>query len=127
MKFSQMVESKFLKKEDVDGDMTVTIQKFGQMNVAPEDKPEEKKWAVKFKEFNKPMILNSTNIQMMQLATGCDDANEAVGKQVCLYVDHSIMYAGKIMGGLRIKPVSRTQPSVGATGGFDDLTDDVPF
>lgn len=127
MKVSQMTDSKYLRKEDIEGEVIVTIVKVGQGNVAMDDQPEEKKWMIKFKEFPKPMVLNSTNISLLAKLCG-DDTDEWIGKEVVLYVDENVSYAGKLVGGIRVKsaaPVAapkRLNPK-----SFEDLKDDVPF
>ena len=128
-KIGQMIESKYLKKEDVeDGQMLVTITKIGQANIAMEDQPADMKWMIRFTEFKKPMVLNSTNIQLLAKACGSDDTDDWIGKEVVLYVDDSVQFAGKLVGGLRIRSAKPAQPKrpAGAKS-FEDMTDDVPF
>lgn len=131
MKAGQMIESKYLKKEDLDGEeVIVTIVKIGQGNVAMEDQPEELKWMIRFKEFKKPMVLNSTNIQLLTKACGTDETDEWVGKEVVIYVDDNVSFGGKLVGGVRIKsarPVAAPK-RVGEPkrGNFDDL-EEIPF
>ena len=119
-KWDSMVESKYIKQGDIDGEMVVTIRKFGQVNVAQDGQPEEKKWAVRFDEFSKPMVLNASNIEMLKLIAPSPE--EAVGKRCTLYVDHSIMFGGKRVGGLRIKPAPQ-----GGSPALADMEDDIPF
>ncbi len=119
-KWDAMIESKYIKQGDIDGEMTVTIRKFGQVNVAQDGQPEEKKWAVRFDEFSKPMVLNASNIEMMKLIASSPE--EAVGKKCVLYVDPTIMFGGKRVGGLRIKPAPQ-----GAASPVAEMEDDVPF
>jgi hypothetical protein len=132
-KVHEMIQSKYLRKEDVDGEVVVTVKKFGQVNVAQEDQPEDLKWAVKFAEFKKPMVLNSTNIQLLEKIGGSDELNDCIDKQVTLYVDPSVSFGGKIVGGLRFRlpPKPSSQPPASSPGKpgarFDDMADDVPF
>lgn len=133
---NQMIESKYLKQSDVDGEVEVTILKVGQLNVAREDQEPEMKWAVKFQEFKKPMVLNSTNIQLLSKACGSDESDEWIGKKVTIYADPNVSFGGKLVGGLRVKlPIKRsaarldpnTEAQLASKGHFDDMTDDVPF
>ena len=130
-KASQMIESKYLKKEDVDGEVIVTIAKIGQGNVAMEDKPVEMKWMIRFKEFPKPMVLNSTNIQLLVKACGSDDTDDWIGKEIILYVDDNVSFGGQLVGGIRVKsarpaaaPKRAGQPGPET---FADMEDDIPF
>lgn len=131
-KIGEMIESKYLKQSDVDADVIVTVQKVGKANVAPKGEEPEYKWLIRFGEFEKPMVLNSTNIKRLAKACNSDDTDEWIGKQVVLYVDPDVEFAGNVVGGLRIrahKPapqVRQVQPA--QTGGkFDDMADDIPF
>lgn len=131
-KIGEMIESKYLKQTDVEDEITVTVEKVGKANVAKKGDEPEYKWLVRFKEFEKPMVLNSTNIKRLAKACDSDDTDEWTGKQVVLYVDPDVEFAGNIVGGLRIraKPKAtgvRQEPSKTAGGKFDDMADDVPF
>lgn len=124
MKATAMIPSKFLKKEDVDPPKLVTIKALRQANVAMDDQPEEMKWTVLFKELEKPMVLNSTNIQLLTKALGTDETDEWVGKQVVVYNDPNVSFAGKITGGVRIRAPKKKQEAAATTEDFDD---DMPF
>jgi hypothetical protein len=125
----QMIESKYLKQSDLDGEVEVTVVKVGQMNVAREDQDPEMKWAVRFQEFKKPMILNSTNIQLLAKACDSDESEDWVGRKVTIYADPNVSFGGKLVGGLRVKlPIKKSsKPAAQPAGHFDDMEDDVPF
>lgn len=133
VKISQMMESKYLKRSDLDehdGERVVTIVKIGQGNIAKDDEAPELKWMIRFKEFGKPMVLNTTNIQLIAQATGSDDTDDWIGKQVILYDDPNVSYGGKLTGGLRIKRAKSGKaapPAPREPGADDDLESDVPF
>ncbi len=131
-KIGEMIESKYLKQSDVDADMIVTVQKVGKANVAPKGEEPEFKWLIRFNEFEKPMVLNSTNIKRLAKACSSDDTDEWIGKQVVLYVDPDVEFAGNVVGGLRIRahrPQQEPQQVPGTKNGgkFDDMADDIPF
>lgn len=132
-KVGEMIESKYLKQSDVDGEATVTIVKVGRANVAKEGEEPEYKWLIKFQEFGKPMVLNSTNIKRLARACESDDTDNWTQKQVVLYVDHDVEFAGNVVGGLRIRALAKQHgsKSQAPTGkqpkNFEDMTDDVPF
>lgn len=128
MKATAMIPSKFLKKEDVDPPKLVTIKAMRQANVAMDDQPEELKWTVLFKELDKPMVLNSTNIQLLIKALGTDETDEWVGKQIVVYNDPNVSFAGKITGGVRIRaPKKKTAETPAAVPTDNDFEDDIPF
>ena len=133
MKIGEMIESKYLKQSDVDDEMNVTVQSLKKVNVARDDEDPEYRWTVKFQEFGKPMVLNVTNLKRLAKALG-DDTDDWIGQQVVLYVDPDIEFGGNVVGGLRIKGLSRVKPQA-KRGGDDDVNrklrdaeaDDVPF
>lgn len=109
-RIGEMIESKFLKKEDVGGErgVLVTIANIGEVNVAQEGAEPVLKWALEFRELDKPMVLNKTNIQACAKACDSDNTDNWMGKQVVLYEDPNIQFAGKITGGIRVR-APRTQ------------------
>ena len=129
---NEMIESKYLKQSDVSEDTIVTIEKVGKANVAPKGEEAEYKWLIRFTEFPKPMVLNSTNIKRLAKACGSGETDEWTGKQVVLYVDPDVEFAGNVVGGLRIRahkpaPVTKQVMPKQTGGKFDDLADDIPF
>jgi hypothetical protein len=130
MKATAMIPSKFLKKDDVDPPKLVTVKALRQANVAMDDQPEELKWTILFKELDKPMVLNSTNIQLLTKALGTDETDEWVGKQIVVYNDPNVSFGGKITGGVRIRaPKKKATPEAAATteAAAADYDDDIPF
>lgn len=112
-KVSQMKNSKFLKKEDVGEEGTlVTIVNVHQVNVAMEGKEPEMKWCMAFREFEKPMVLNSTNAQLCEKFLGSDDTDDWAGRQIVLYDDPTVAFGGELVGGIRV----RRAPSGPKTG-----------
>ncbi len=74
---------------------------------------------IHFKEFEKGMVLNKTNLKRIAFVTGSDETDDWGGKQVVLYTDPDVEFGGDIVGGLRIrKPKSQK---------IQELEDDVPF
>ncbi len=129
-KVGEMIESKYLKQSDVDVEATVTVQKVGKVNIAKEGEEPEMKWLIRFDEFSKPMVLNSTNIKRLAKACQSEDTDEWTGKKVVPYVDPDVEFAGNVVGGLRIRAAARqnTQRTQGDTGSkFDKMADDIPF
>lgn len=133
MKIGQMMESKFLKKEDVEPPKLVTIRGFSQQNAGRDDAP-EMKWTMSFIELNKPMVMNSTNLQLCAQALGSEETDHWIGKQVVLYNDPSVQFQGKLIGGIRIRaPRKRPgtqaapEPAPAMVTTADPFDDDIPF
>lgn len=139
-RIGEMIESKFLKKEDVGGErgVLVTISDIQQANVAMPGADPEMKWTLRFMELDKPMVLNSTNIHMCAKACGSENTDDWMGKKVVLYEDPNVSFGGKLVGGIRLRaPKTQAAPIVPTRsvrpetppqpGNFHQMTDDVPF
>ena len=132
-KTSEMRESKFMKKEDVGAGSLMTVEGCEQHNVAKEGAPPEHKWCLSFAESDKPLVLNSTNIQLCERIFGSDDTDEWVGQKIVLYTDPNVSYAGKIVGGIRVrapkvkKATTPAPPPPVAPEPIDITDDDIPF
>jgi len=137
MNISQLKESKFLKKEDVGPGMLLTIASVSQENVAKEGAEQELKWVLHFQESEKPMVLNSTNGQLIAKITGSDETDDWQGHKVVLYEDPNISFAGKIVGGIRVRAPrgpakampnsTQPQPKRQPLNEGAEPADDVPF
>lgn len=128
-KISEMRESKFLKKEDVGRGTLATIASCQQFNVAMEGAAQEHKWCLTFHELDKPLVLNSTNIQLCAQICGSEDTDHWTGKKIVLYTDPNVSYAGKLVGGIRVrapKPSAVVPPPVSPPP-MDITEDDIPF
>lgn len=130
-KTSDMRESKFLKQVDVGRGAMGTVDKCVQMNVAKEGADPELKWCLTFREIDKPLVLNSTNIQLCEKIFGSDDTDDWHGKRIVLYTDPNVSFQGKLVGGIRVRapkanavPPPPPPPPV-ASGDFDES--DIPF
>jgi hypothetical protein len=126
---SEMKDSKFLRKEDIGRGALVTITGCISKNTAMEGAPPEHKWCLTFRELEKPLVLNSTNIQLCEQICGSDNTDDWVGKQIVLYVDPNVSYGGKLIGGIRVRkskaPAAAPPPPAVAVDDFDDS--DIPF
>ena len=131
-KTSEMRESKFLKKDDVGRGVLVTIAGCAQHNVAMEGAAPDKKWCLAFHELDKPLVLNSTNIQLCEMICGSDDTDRWVGRRVVLYTDPNVSYGGKLVGGIRVRaPKPTAAPAVPIAAQIqanEEIDDsDIPF
>lgn len=127
---SDMLDSKYLKQSDVPDPVIVTITKVGRVNIAKEGEKEQLKWAIRFTEFDKPMLLNSTNIKLLEKFLGSDDTDDWTGKEIVLYTDENVTFGGDIVGGLRFKrnqpePTRRAPAQAGKP--VAEMDDDIPF
>jgi hypothetical protein len=103
MHISQLKQSKFLTRADVGRGVLATIREVIQENVAKEGAPEEMKYCLVFEELDKPMVLNSTNGQIIAVVTGSEDTDNWAGKKIVLYDDPNVSFGGKLVGGIRCR------------------------
>lgn len=125
-KVSEMIVSKFLRKEDFDEDRVMTIK-----GVKLEQMPGESgdtKWVLYFKEDHKGMALNMTTIRVLEQAFG-DDSDHWVGNRVMVYVDPNVSFGGRVVGGLRLRPPKKgpKAPVAPPPVEDDEFSDSVPF
>jgi hypothetical protein len=124
-KVSEMIVSKFLRKEDFDEDRVMTIK-----GVKLEDMPgdnADQKWVLYFREEAKGMALNVTTIRVLEQAYG-DDSDHWVGNKVMVYVDPNVSFGGKIVGGLRLRTPKKAKPAPPpAESEHPEFDDDIPF
>jgi hypothetical protein len=108
-KISEMLPSRFLKKDDAQQPLLVTIADIEQVNVAPEGKPAENKWTMTFNELDKPLVLNSTNMNVLASIYG-DDSDGWLEKKIVIYHDPNVSFGGKLVGGLRLRAPRTKRP-----------------
>lgn len=112
-----MGESKYLKKEDMGPNGRVlTIKDIDQIDVSMENEPEELKWVMFFAEVTKGLVLNRTNREDIADILESRNPNDWLGKQVGFWNDPGVRFAGKKVGGIRVKRAEDI-----------DETDDLPF
>ena len=128
MHIDELKESKYLTKHDVENGLTATITGISKENLGREGEPPEYKYILNFKEC-KPLVLNSTNGQLAAMAIGSPETDDWIGKQVTMFNDKTVSFAGKLTGGVRIRPDGPTKPvqdGAAPTQPVDDM-DDIPF
>lgn len=107
---NDLKKSKFLTRHDVERSVLVTIDHDEEVNVAKEGAEPEMRYALFFKELEKPLILNSTNGQIIAAITGSSDSPEWIGQKVVLYDDPNVSFGGKLVGGIRVRaPKNQTK------------------
>jgi hypothetical protein len=103
---SELRESRFLTKEDCGDGILVTITKVTEENVAKEGVTPEMKWCLHFHEIEKPLVLKSTNGQIIAGITGNEEMLDWPGTKIVLYNDPTITFGGKLVGGIRVRKPS---------------------
>ena len=126
MKTSELTSSKYLKKEDFPQPALVTIKDVRKENVALPSQPKKERGVIYFNEYDKGMVLNSTNLKRAEKAAGSDDTELWVGKKLVVYVDEEVEFGGEIVGGLRVRaPKPQGKPKRSFEEEMDDH--DIPL
>ena len=125
---SDMIESKFLRKEDFDEEGAYATIK--GVSLESMQSSGDTKWCLYFSEHAKGMVLNNTTIRVLESAYG-DDSDGWIGKKVRLYVDPNVMFGKQVVGGLRISPVRAQQQQAKTTTKLapppQEFDDDIPI
>lgn len=101
MRMSQMFPSNYLGKDDVPHPLTTTIAKVTQEEIKG-DNGNELKAVIYFHGLDKAFICNKTNAFTLCEAYG-DDSDLWRSKPVEIYLDPTVSFGGKRVGGLRLR------------------------
>lgn len=110
MNIATLRDSKFLKKEDCGAGILVTIAGLHEENLAMEGQAPEMGWCLTFAEQVKPMVLKSTNAQLIAQALGSDETDNWIGKKIVLFHDQTVQMGGKLVGGIRARAPRNQAP-----------------
>lgn len=89
-----------LRREDVPKPMLVTV---AEVTVKEFDNPPEKKAVLHFAETERSLVANKTNLKIAKSVFGTSETDDWKGKQIVVYDDPNIFFAGKQTGGLRLR------------------------
>lgn len=120
-------KSNFLTKRDIEPAKLVTIESYEEMNVAMEGAEPQMKWVLHFKELDKPLVLNSTNGQIIHSITGATDFDGWIGKKIVLYFEPNVFFGGKMTGGIRVRAPKGSTPPPQSQPEENHRGDDIPF
>lgn len=139
MKTSQMIQSKFLKKEDFPQPLVMTIRGVAMEKVGNNG---DARWVLYFNEHTKGIVLNVTKIRQLETTFG-DDTDRWVGKRIKVMNDPTVMMGQQVVGGIKfimpsvgvpgavVQPVSQQPPTiaqqVAAASPPDEFNDSIPF
>lgn len=136
-KVNQMTESRYLKADvdcaDDDGDpidVNLTITRVEQESVGLGTQA-EKKWVLYFKEKDKGLVLNKTNIKAIAKLHG-DDTDDWEGKRITLY-QTEVEFQGDTVLGIRVRlkaPAAKGKKSTAAAAteaAEDAAAEDIPY
>lgn len=95
--------SKFITKSDIGKGLLLTIKKWVKTDVSMENQAEDMKYCLIFEEIPKPFVLNQTNGKLIQVIVGSADFDDWVGEKIVMFIDPTVMFAGEMKGGIRVR------------------------
>ena len=101
-KLSEMLPSKFLKQADFPQPALVYLSHISKEKVNQDNEPDEYKYVGHFREHEKPLVLNTTNLNALSLIFNSEDSDDWKGECV-IYCDPNVSFGGKLVGGLRLR------------------------
>jgi hypothetical protein len=103
----------FLKQEDLQGKSPKAVIASVELEEVkdPDSNQLAKKLVLHFVGKDKAMILNRTNCDVLEEICGTDDYARWAGHAVVIYVDPTVKFAGKTVGGLRLRAATNGQPA----------------
>lgn len=136
-----MYPGKYLDKPDAKTPLLLTIANLTLENLALEGAQPKMRWCAHFKEVDKLLVLNQVNLQMGAIACKSTNTDHWIGKKIVVFVDPTVVFGGKVVGGLRIRapknqpetppaqpaPATQAQPSQATDEGQIPEDDEVPF
>ncbi len=125
MNINELSNSKFIKKEEVDPAVLVTIARIENENVAKDNEKPDLKYTLYFNELEKPLVLNQTNGIVIARICKSEESDGWIGKKIVLFNDPTIMFAGEVKGGIRVRE-PKNQPQQTATPNRPAPTENIP-
>ena len=106
MNFDDLKTSKYLAQKDVpDQGLDLTIAAIAVEVMKDGDSVVVGSWR---EPGVKAMILNATNRKRLTVLCKSPESRNMIGHRINVFADPSVEYAGELVGGLRIRPVSVT-------------------
>jgi hypothetical protein len=97
--------SKYLKKEDFPSPKVLTIEDPREEPIAALGGDSKTKLVIYFEEVERGLVLNMTNGDTLCAISGSEDPAKWIGLKVEAYCDKSVRYAGKTIGGIRLRAI----------------------
>ena len=127
MKIAELQQSKYLKKTDFEEPQIVTIKDIAVENVSVPGQPKKERAVVFFREKEKGMVFNSTNLKRAAQCLGSEETDDWMGKRVVVFFDENVEFGGDLVGGLRVRGVPRAKPQPTQPAAIKGMDDDIPW
>jgi hypothetical protein len=104
-----MYGGRFLSSSDIgDRKIRTKIQKVGKEELSKKDGTKRWRLVLSFESLDKPMVVNATIKDLLVATLGRVPA-KWIGASVGVFVDPTVMYAGKRVGGIRLRVLGPAQ------------------
>ena len=110
MKKHEALPGSYLRQEDVDRPALVTIASV-ELEMLENDRGKDQRPVIYFEELSRGLVCNATNWDACEVGFGADDTDDWVGRQCVLFVDPSVTFGSKRVGGLRIRMPKSKAPT----------------
>lgn len=123
----------FLKQEDLQGREASAVIEYVGIEEIKGDDGKERKLVAHFVGKEKGLVMNRTTCEAMEAISGTDDYDHWAGVVVVLFVDPTVKFGHKTVGGIRVKApsVRAAAPPPPPPPSREDVAsvtdDDIPF
>jgi hypothetical protein len=122
MKSGEVYPSKYLKAEELDDELTVTITKVVMEELESKDRGKHDKPVAYFKEVEKGLVINKTNWSIIARIHG-DESDDWIGKQITLFV-MDVEAFGEMVNAIRVKPPRKVAPKMAGVNKGSEVEQD---
>lgn len=99
--------SEYLKSKDVQKPITVTVMSVEMRTFDDQEKKTKRNTLVVFfRELDQGVVLSKASLKQLIDIFGSSETDDWLGKKVVLFLDETVCYMGKRIGGLRFKAVA---------------------
>jgi hypothetical protein len=107
-------DSAYLRKEDFPLQRILTVSDVREEEVTAPGKKPKRKIVIYLEEVEKGLVLNQANGDVLFEMTGFEDPEQWIGQRVEVYNDPNVTYAGKRVGGIRLREPARASAPAAA-------------
>ena len=142
MKKSDALPGSYLRQEDIAEPMLVTIERVA-LEMLESERGKDNKPIMYFTELGRGLVVNATNWDTCEDGLQESDSDNWLGRKVVLYVDPTVTFGSKRVGGIRIRmpknqgqapaeshaptPAEEAEEAKRLERMYDTKSDDVPF
>lgn len=100
---SELFPGRFLRQDDVDPPLALTIVEVKQKDLAQEGDYPHFEWVIMFEEIEKPLILNRVNSTIISCVLRSNNSDDWIQRKIELYRDPFVFHQGQMLGAIRMR------------------------